>query len=164
MRLRSIFFLLAAGMLLTACGSYRQNILFQVDEAKTPHALPDSPGNYIIQKNDLLTLEVFTNHGEKIVDPNRESFKDANVQTIGSTSVQYVVKADGTADFPLIQPVSIVGLTLEQAEEVLEKSYEQFYEGGSAEAYWMLLSTCERTPGHSEKFTRVISIPGGRIC
>ena len=138
-------------MLLTACGSYRQNILFQVDEAKTPHALPDSPGNYIIQKNDLLTLEVFTNHGEKIVDPNRESFKDANVQTIGSTSVQYVVKADGTADFPLIQPVSIVGLTLEQAEEVLEKSYEQFYEG----AYVVLK--------FGNKRVIVLGAPGGQV-
>ena len=138
-------------MLLTACGSYRQNILFQVDQAHARRALPDSPTNYVIQKNDLLTLEVFTNHGEKIVDPNSESFKDTNAGAMGSTSVQYVVKADGTADFPLIEPAHIEGLTLEQAEEVLEEAYEKFYEG----AYVILKFVNKRVI--------VLGAPGGQV-
>lgn len=138
-------------MLFTACGSYRQNILFQVDAAKASQATPGNPGNYTIQKNDLLTLEVFTNHGEKIVDPNRESFKDGNVQTIGSSSVRYVVKADGTADFPLIEPINIEGQTLEQAEEALEQAYERFYEG----AYVVLQ--------FENKRVIVLGAPGGQV-
>lgn len=138
-------------MLFTACGSYRQNILFQVDAAKASQATPGNPGNYTIQKNDLLTLEVFTNHGEKIVDPNRESFKDGNVQTIGSSSVRYVVKADGTADFPLIEPINIEGQTLEEAEEALEQAYERFYEG----AYVVLQ--------FENKRVIVLGAPGGQV-
>lgn len=138
-------------MLLAACGSYRQNILFQVDEAKASYPPSESPGNYIIQKNDLLTLEVFTNHGEKIIDPNRESFKDANVAATASSSIRYVVKADGTADFPLIRPVDIEGLTLEQAEEVLEEAYEKFYEG----AYIVLK--------FENKRVIVLGAPGGQV-
>lgn len=138
-------------MLFTACGSYRQNILFQVDAAKASQTTPDNPGNYIIQKNDLLTLEVFTNHGEKIVDPNRESFKDGNVQTIGSSSIRYVVKADGTADFPLIEPINIEGQTLEEAEEALEQAYERFYEG----AYVVLQ--------FENKRVIVLGAPGGQV-
>lgn len=138
-------------MLLAACGSYRQNILFQVENDKAAQAVSQPPGNYIIQKNDLLTLEVFTNRGEKIVDPNRESFKDANVQTMGSTSIRYLVKADGTADFPLIDPVNIEGLTLEQAEDVLEQAYEEFYEG----AYVVL--------GFNNKRVIVLGAPGGQV-
>lgn len=138
-------------MLLAACGSYRQNILFQVDEAKASFPVSEGPGNYIIQKNDLLTLEVFTNHGEKIIDPNRESFKDANVAATASSSIRYVVKADGTADFPLIRPVDIEGLTLEQAEEVLEEAYEKFYEG----AYIVLK--------FENKRVIVLGAPGGQV-
>jgi polysaccharide biosynthesis/export protein len=149
--LRSIFCLLIAGTLLTACGSYRQNILFQVEAANASRPIAENPGNYTIQKNDLLTLEVFTNHGEKIVDPNRESFKDANVATMGSTSIRYVVKADGTADFPLIEPIAIEGLTLEQAEEALEEAYEKFYEG----AYIVLK--------FENKRVIVLGAPGGQV-
>lgn len=138
-------------MLFTACGSYRQNILFQVDATKASPTIPGTHGNYVIQKNDLLTLEVFTNHGEKIVDPNRESFKDANVQAIGSTAIRYLVKPDGTADFPLIEAVNIEGLTLEEAEEVLEQAYEKFYEG----AYVVLT--------FENKRVIVLGAPGGQV-
>jgi len=138
-------------MLLASCGSYRQNILFQVSEANTSQPPAEIPRNYIIQKNDLLTLEVFTNAGEKLVDPNRESFKDGNVATLGTTSVLYTVDASGSADFPLIDRVQIEGLTLEQAEEVLEEAYEKFYEG----AYVILKFENKRVV--------VLGAPGGQV-
>ena len=138
-------------MLSTSCGSYRQNILFQVNEANVSAPGSELPGNYTIQKNDLLTLEVFTNAGEKIVDPNRESFKDGNFPATGPSSVFYLVDASGSADFPLIDRVKVEGLTLERAEEMLEEAYEQFYEG----AYVVLR--------FQNKRVIVLGAPGGQV-
>ena len=138
-------------MLLTACGSYRQNILFQVDQANLTQQTTVAETNYTVQKNDLLTLEVFTNQGEKIIDPNRESFKDGNVPATGESPVRYVVDANGTVDFPLIEPVKIEGYTLQQAEEMLEAAYETFYEG----AYVVLK--------FQNKRVIVLGAPGGQV-
>jgi polysaccharide biosynthesis/export protein len=151
LKLRYLPFLLLTGVLLTACGSYRQNILFQVDQANLTQQTAVAETNYTVQKNDLLTLEVFTNQGEKIIDPNRESFKDANIATADKSSVLYVVEADGTVDFPLIDPVKIEGYTLQQAEEVLANAYEKFYEG----AYVMLTFRNKRVI--------VLGAPGGQV-
>jgi polysaccharide biosynthesis/export protein len=134
-----------------SCGSYRQNILFEVNGATVSQPAVDAPRNYTIQKNDVLTLELFTNAGEKIVDPNRESFKDGNVPATGATSILYTVDASGSADFPLIDRVQIEGLTLEQAEEMLEEAYEEFYEG----AYVILK--------FENKRVIVLGAPGGQV-
>jgi hypothetical protein len=55
----------------------KQNILFKVDPSQVEKQLTEAEANYASQPNDLLTLERYTNHGEKIGDPNRVSFNDA---------------------------------------------------------------------------------------
>ncbi len=151
MRLRYIPILLLTGGLLASCGSYRQNILFQVDDSALQQQRKDAESNYVIQPNDLLTLEVYTNQGEKIVDPNRESFKDGAVSAVTSTPTQYLVDIDGIVKLPLIDEVKLQGLTLRQAEEILSKSYEKFYQG----AYVLL--------GFSNKRVIVLGAPGGQV-
>jgi polysaccharide export outer membrane protein len=84
--------------------------------------------NYRIQKNDLLTLQVHTNQGERIVDPNLESF---SASTSGGENVNvpyYLVDVNGLVKFPLIEALNIEGLTIRQAEEILQKTYEKFYQ------------------------------------
>ena len=129
MKSRYLPVLLFTGVLLTACGSYRQNILFQVGSAGLTQQTSIAESNYTIQRNDLLTLEVFTNQGEKIIDPNRESFKDGNTPINNPSPVQYVVDVNGTVDFPLIDPIKLEGYTLQEAKQMLDKAYEHFYEG-----------------------------------
>ena len=150
MRLRYISLVLLTGALLASCGSYRQNILFQADSANLQQQRDDAESNYTIQPNDLLTLEVYTNRGEKIVDPNRESFKDGNAPTEAAPA-QYLVAVDGLVKFPLIDAIKLQGLTLGQAEEVLAQAYNKFYE----EAYVMLQYTNKRVI--------VLGAPGGQV-
>jgi polysaccharide export outer membrane protein len=137
--------------LLASCGGYRQNILFQVDSANLAKQTADAESNYTIQANDLLTLDVYTNKGERIVDPNRESFKEGSTSTFAQTPVQYLVDTRGVAKFPLIEEVNVQGLTLKQAEEVLAQAYEKFYEG----AYVILQFTNKRVI--------VLGAPGGQV-
>lgn len=147
----SILLLLLTGALLASCGSYRHNILFQVDAATLEKQKEDAEGNYSIQPNDLLTLEVFTNKGEKIVDPNRESFKEGVTSSATPAPVLYLVDVKGLARFPLIDAVNVQGLTLRQAEDILAQAYEKFYEG----AYVILR--------FSNKRVIVLGAPGGQV-
>ena len=134
-----------------ACGSYRQNILFQVDRNELAQMSAQVDGNYTIQKNDQLSLDLYTNQGEKIVDPNRESFKDGNTPTTAESSIRYVVDIHGMIDVPLISPVKVEGLTLQQAEDMLEKAYDQYYQG----AYVILK--------YQNKRVVVLGAPGGQV-
>jgi polysaccharide biosynthesis/export protein len=151
LRLQYIPFLLITGALLASCGSYRQNILFQVETANLAQKSTDAETNYSIQPNDLLILEVFTNQGEKIVDPNRESFKDGSATSLAAMPQQYLVDVNGVIKLPLIDPVKVQGLTLQQAEQILAQAYEKFYEG----AYVVLQFTNKRV--------FVLGAPGGQV-
>jgi polysaccharide export outer membrane protein len=116
------------GAILASCGSYKQNILFQVTPSDVEHQRAEAESNYTIQRNDLLTLEVYTNQGEKIVDPNRESFSESPTTTSGPPTVQYLVDINGLIKFPLVDQLRVEGLTIKQAEAMLEEAYEKFYE------------------------------------
>lgn len=107
--------------------------------------------NYTIQPNDLLSLEVYTNKGEKIVDPNRESFKDGNVATPDAMPFQYLVGVNGVVKFPLIDEVKLGGLTIRQSEQVLQEAYKKFYE----DPYVVLK--------FNNKRVIVLGAPGGQV-
>ncbi len=84
--------------------------------------------NYIIQKNDYLKLDVFSNKGERVIDPNPQLSNAAANQT-PSTSQQftYLVDLNGVAKFPMVGELKLESLTLRQAEEILQKEYEKYF-------------------------------------
>ena len=137
--------------MLASCGSYRQNILFRVSPEALEQHRSQAETNYRIQPNDLLSLEVYTNRGEKIIDPNRESFSETDGATPGPLSFQYLVDINGVVRFPLIDEVKVGGMTLKQAQEMLQDAYEKFYE----EAYVILR--------FNNKRVIVLGAPGGRV-
>lgn len=122
-----------------------------VDTAKLRRAVNRTARNYTIHPNDLLNVQVFTNKGEKLIDPNGElRFGAAGIGGSGSGltpavssggaggsvggapatipgSTQFVVQADGTVRLPLVDRVSVQGLSLIQADSVLKIRYSQYY-------------------------------------
>jgi len=84
--------------------------------------------NYTLQINDLLSLNVYTNKGERIVDPNFELSQ--NVGRNGNqqeANFSYLVQTDGTIKFPIIGQIKIDSLTINQAEALLQKKYNEYY-------------------------------------
>lgn len=83
--------------------------------------------NYSIQPNDRLLLQVYTQKGERIIDPEFELTE--NVQNIDNIRPQldYLVLEDGAVKLPMVGPVTLEGLTLHEAEEYLQKRYAIFY-------------------------------------
>jgi polysaccharide export outer membrane protein len=108
--------------------------------------------NYIIQKNDFLNLKVYTNQGEKIVDPNLESFKEGNTQSdAGENAASYLVDVNGLIKFPLIKELKLEGLSIRQAEQVLQDAYGNFYQ----QPFVVL--------GFNNKRVIVLGAPGGQV-
>jgi polysaccharide biosynthesis/export protein len=129
-RLCVSFFIIILLSLVFGCKSYRSNIMFQLngEDYSQMMAITDIESNYIIRPNDYLSIEVFTNHGERIIDPDFELVninQRAYLQERGSQ--QYLVMDNGFVKLPMVGAVKLEGLTLNEAEKVLEASYNEFY-------------------------------------
>jgi polysaccharide export outer membrane protein len=151
LRLQNLLYLLVTAGLLASCATYRQSILFETSPNEIHEQAVAAESNYRIQTNDLLLLDVYTNQGETIVDPNRESFKEGAATIANSPGLQYLVDINGMVRLPLIGRVKVEGLTLQEAEEVLAQAYEKYYE----DAYVVLQFTNKRVV--------VLGAPGGRV-
>jgi polysaccharide export outer membrane protein len=86
--------------------------------------------DYVIQKNDLLSLDVYSNNGERFIDPNPDLSNKSGVSAKTqqeSTRVNYLIDQNGIGKFPLTGEVKLLGLTLRQAEEIMQKEYSKYF-------------------------------------
>lgn len=151
----------------SCASSYRQNIMLRVptgigvDTMKLRAMTNRVSRNYVIQPNDFLDVRVYTNKGERILDPNGElqfgapggrtgvSSSSAlsrgqagqNIGGIGgggqqggvqggsalTSGSEFLVQADGQVKLPMVNQVSVAGLTLLQADSLLQVRYSEFY-------------------------------------
>ena len=125
------FFLIFFSILRGNCASYKQNIMFKPDGNPSQGTLSaetlQAERNYVIQKNDYLGLEIHSNNGERLIDPNPELSQSQQVSQDSRSVAQYLVDTNGVAKFPLVGELKVEGLTLRQAEEVLQKEYGKFF-------------------------------------
>ena len=157
--------LVVAGWLFSSCASTRytrQRVMFQltddkgnrIDTAKLRAAVNRTAKNYRIQPNDYLDVRVYTNKGERILDPNGELQFGSPAGTVrggggsrgqasgggggatrntgqsagsSSSGSEFLVQADGTVTLPMVNRVNVNNLSLLQADSVLKVSYETFY-------------------------------------
>jgi polysaccharide export outer membrane protein len=115
--------------------------MFQVPEGfALKQQLEAAEKNYTIQKYDQLEVEVFTNKGEKIIDPEFRSGSGQSSQSAVPVKPAYFIDANGIAKFPMIGEIRLEGLTIRQAEEALQQAYAKFY----TDAYVVLKYTNKR--------------------
>jgi len=155
--LRCLALCLPGLLLFSSCASnryYNQRVLFRltdeqgnrIDTAKLRVAVNRTDRNYRIQPNDFLDMRIYTNKGERIIDPNGELMMGAaagprpslSPRTSGSTvsragtnastsGLEILVQADGTAALPVVGQVRVSGLTLHQADSTLQILYAPYY-------------------------------------
>ena len=103
----------------------------------------ETENNYQIQKNDFLKLEVFTNNGERIIDPDLKLIKDMPVQNaILKPDLSYLVDINGIAKFPMIGEIKV---------DILQKEYAKFYKDPFV------------TLQYTNKRIVVLGAPGGKV-
>lgn len=93
--------------------------------------------NYVIQKNDRLRLDIYSNKGERLIDPNPDMSgavvknspkgQGGQAQDQGSEPNTYLVDINGIAKLPMIGELKLEGFTLRQAEEIIQKEYAKFF-------------------------------------
>ena len=83
---------------------------------------------YVIQPSDLLSVEVFSNKGERIIDPDFELSNNLNVNQLNSKpKIQYQVNSEGGVKLPMVGEITLGNQSLRQAEAILEEAYKQYY-------------------------------------
>lgn len=122
--------LLVLGM--GGCASYKQGIMLRTPEDFQSSPLPKevlkAERNYVIQQNDLLHLEVYTNKGERIIDPNPVlSQSNAPQSDESRPKVNYLVDLHGVVKLPVVGEIKLEDLTLRQAESILQVEYEKYF-------------------------------------
>jgi polysaccharide export outer membrane protein len=107
--------------------------------------------NSVIKTNDNLLLEIYTNNGEKLIDPNPELTQTPQGASTLQTEIKYLVDLNGVVKFPLIGELKLEGLTLRQAELLAQKEYANFYK-----APFVMLR-------FNNKRVVVLGSPGGQV-
>jgi polysaccharide export outer membrane protein len=76
----------------------------------------------------MLKLDVYTNKGELIIDPDFNLMKEIPVQNAQRRpDPNYLVDVNGVAKFPMLGELKVEGLTIRQTEEILQKEYARYY-------------------------------------
>lgn len=138
---------------LASCASYKQNIMFRVmDTEVARQQAAEAESGYVVRKNDVLLVDVFTNKGERILDPNVERADGGQaVGTREQAGENYPVDVNGTIKLPLLGAVKLEGLTLRQAEEILQQEYSRYYQDPFVTIQFV------------NKRVVVLGSPGGRV-
>ena len=153
--MRALSILLFIAVVIPGCAVYKQNIMFKAGEnfisEPIQSAAVKAEHNYVIQKNDYITISVYSNNGEKLIEPNPELNDQQPVAKADKNEIQYLIDLNGLARLPMIGEIKLEGLTLRQAEQVLQKEYEKYY----------------KTPFVALKFSNkrviVLGAPGGKV-
>jgi protein involved in polysaccharide export with SLBB domain len=162
--LRRLLLSLPVLFLFASCAStryYNQRVLFRltddngnrIDTAKLRVAVNRTDRNYRIQPNDFLDIRVYTNKGERIIDPNgelqlgssagqissltprttaspqgRSGSQVSRTGTNGSGSgLELLVQANGMVAVPIIGQTRLSGFTLHQADSTLQVLFTPYY-------------------------------------
>jgi polysaccharide export outer membrane protein len=90
--------------------------------------LPKNPGTtYLISPNDVLEFRMYSNDGFKLVDmTNLEG--GATLNNNLRKGFEYHVEDDGTVKLPVIGRIALKGVTVREAETLLEEKYAAYYQ------------------------------------
>lgn len=122
---KGVLFLLIT-ILLTSCDKYlNQSLLL-----RTGNDYPYSEFNelteteYKLAADDRLEVRLFTNDGSGLINLGTSS---TNVLVGVGTNLSVKIESDGFAKLPLFGRVYLSGLTIRQAEMLIEDRFSQFY-------------------------------------
>jgi polysaccharide biosynthesis/export protein len=82
-----------------------------------------SKGPYIIQAEDKIEMNIFSNEGFKLIDVTQSNLS----QSAYDEGIVYQVEENGEVKLPVIGRIMLRGLSLRDAEILLQEKYSKFY-------------------------------------
>jgi polysaccharide export outer membrane protein len=127
--MRKVLLLFIAILSLSSCRILRPNLMLKTPKDYVFDQLNDtmSREEYRISPTDAVSLRILSNEGFKLVDFSNNGGNGANVSN--TTTIETLVEQDGTIKVPLIGRVKVQGLTMREAEQLLETKFSEFYVG-----------------------------------
>ena len=117
-------FLISAMILLVGCRALNPSVMLRTKKDFKYATFPPAPSlEYRVAPNDVLTFNIFSNDGFKLID-----LTTAEGRTTGNVAgLKYKIEFDGTIKLPLIGRTKLEGKTVRETENFLEEKYSAFY-------------------------------------
>ena len=125
--MRKLLLLAGIAMLFSSCGWLNSSIMLKTKKDYSYSKLPDSTKtkDYVIAANDLIEFRIFSNDGFKLIDLT--SLNQTNRDYQMNNRMDFLVEYDGNVKLPILGRTKISGLTVREAELMLEEKYSSYY-------------------------------------
>jgi polysaccharide export outer membrane protein len=122
---KKIIYLFVIAIIITSCNINSSIMLKTKKDYQYAEFPTEPPREYRMSANDIFTFQMYSNDGFKLVDVTGPE----NSSRIGATQnvINYLVEFDGYAKLPILGRISMKGLTIREAENMLEEKYAAFY-------------------------------------
>lgn len=133
--------------ILSGCNIYKRDIILRsetvADLALISQTIKTSEDNYVFSANDWITIQIETDKGEKLVDPNGDYIRDIMLNSLSGNKgtnpmafqmtnsneeIQFLIKSNGYANLPIIGEVYLAGLTYAKADSLLAQLYSNIFD------------------------------------
>ncbi len=123
--MRNIFFIFIA-ISFFSCRTLAPNRMFQSPDgyAYATDSMRAKKTSYQIVENDRLEMHIFSNDGFKLVDIT--SSGGVNPAAL-VPNITYLVETNGEVKLPIIGRIYVKGLTISEAEDLLQKKFAKYY-------------------------------------
>lgn len=109
--------------LLSGCKVLDPSRMMRTDMGYQFDTAEENQNEYVINVYDKLDIRVYPNNGVQLVDGS------ANVSNNNNSNITgYLVESDSTVKLPILGRVNLVGMTVPDAEAMLESRYQQYYQ------------------------------------
>ncbi|MEI6488829.1 MAG: polysaccharide biosynthesis/export family protein [Bacteroidota bacterium] len=129
--MRKILYLSGLLLFFSSCGWLNPSIMLKTGKNYQFSKNIDSTSttNYKISPNDYLQIKIYSNDGFKLIDITSLNTSATGLGTAMSATNQaiYNVESDGNVKLPILGRKKLSGLTLKEAEIMLEGMYADYY-------------------------------------
>ncbi|PCJ86043.1 MAG: hypothetical protein COA57_06775 [Flavobacteriales bacterium] len=115
--------LIVAGI--SGCTVFQPNVMLRTKKNFQYDIPPDSANyQYRLAPNDYLQFRLFSNEGFKAIDISAQNQTFLATQNQGFS---YLIEYDGAVKLPMLRRIPLAGITMREAELILEEKYAEFY-------------------------------------
>lgn len=121
--MRYLIILLISLVVFSSCKVFRSNLMLKTPKDFTYDKLVDSLSrlDYRIAVNDILTYRLLPNNGHKLINMATEA------NQVYRNDIDVVVESNDSIKMPLLGRVKVAGLTIKEAEKLLQEKYATYY-------------------------------------
>lgn len=115
------FLLLILILTLSSCRVLNPSLMFKTPaDYKFTDLVDKTLEEYRIAPYDILEVKMYTNDGLKLVEMMPQN-------TGSSAGVEFIADKEGNVRLPTVGNIAVIGLTIKDAQQKIEKAYSEFY-------------------------------------